>query len=137
MKIKSFHLTQKFLFHLNVTSSSHVIVNFKKNIYYNTKNMNIKDKVDFIKFLTENNLDRVIKDDKWMAVDHITSKEDYIFELNEKINAYIDYLSSTDYMVVKCIERGLDMQSEYPLDYQKRQDARDRINEIRKEIESL
>lgn len=112
-------------------------MNFKKNIYYNTKNMNIKDKVDFIKFLTENNLDRVIKDDKWMAVDHITSKEDYIFELNEKINAYIDYLSSTDYMVVKCIERGFDMQSEYPLDYQKRQDARDRINEIRKEIESL
>ena len=49
----------------------------------------------------------------------------------------VDYLESTDYMVVKCMERGLDMQSEYPLDYQKRQDARDRINEIRKEIESL
>ena len=48
-----------------------------------------------------------------------------------------DYLESTDYMVVKCMERGFDMQSEYPLDYQKRQDARDRINEIRKEIESL
>ena len=48
-----------------------------------------------------------------------------------------DYLESTDYMVVKCMERGFDMQSEYPLDYQKRQDARDRINEIRKEIKSL
>ena len=45
-----------------------------------------------------------------------------------------DYLESTDYMVVKCMERGLDIQTEYPLDYQKRQDARDRINEIRKEL---
>ena len=35
------------------------------------------------------------------------------------------------------MERGLDMQSEYPIEYQKRQDARDRINEIRNEIESL
>ena len=32
------------------------------------------------------------------------------------------------------MERGLDIQTEYPLDYQKRQDARDRINEIRKEL---
>lgn len=40
------------------------------------------------------------------------------------------YLSKTDYMVVKCSERGLSMASEYPEDYAKRQEARDRINEI-------
>lgn len=40
------------------------------------------------------------------------------------------YLAETDYMVVKCSERGLSMASEYPEDYAKRQKARDRINEI-------
>ena len=37
-------------------------------------------------------------------------------------------------MVIKYIERGLDIQTEYPLDYQKRQDARERINNIREEL---
>lgn len=55
-------------------------------------------------------------------------------KLQSELHKLEDYLESTDYMVVKCMERGLDMQTEYPLDYQKRQDARDRINEIRKEL---
>ena len=29
---------------------------------------------------------------------------------------------------------GLDMKSEYPFEYQKRQDARERINEIKEEL---
>lgn len=41
------------------------------------------------------------------------------------------YLARTDYMVVKCSERGLLMSEEYPQDYAKRQEARDRINEIK------
>ena len=40
------------------------------------------------------------------------------------------YLSDTDYMVVKCSERGLSMATEYPTEYEERQKARDRINEI-------
>ena len=40
------------------------------------------------------------------------------------------YLLRTDYMVVKCSERGLPMASEYPTDYENRQKARERINEI-------
>ena len=40
------------------------------------------------------------------------------------------YLSNTDYMVVKCSERGLSMATEYPTEYEERQKARDRINEI-------
>lgn len=40
------------------------------------------------------------------------------------------YLSNTDYMVVKCSERGLSMATEYPKEYEERQKARDRINEI-------
>lgn len=40
------------------------------------------------------------------------------------------YLSSTDYMAIKCGERGLSMASEYPVEYAERQRARDRINEI-------
>lgn len=40
------------------------------------------------------------------------------------------YLSDTDYMVVKCMERGLSMEDVYPDEYEKRQESRDRINEI-------
>ena len=40
------------------------------------------------------------------------------------------YLSDTDYMAVKCAEKGISMASAYPEEYVKRQQARDRINEI-------
>ena len=40
------------------------------------------------------------------------------------------YLNETDYMVVKCSEKGISMASAYPEEYVKRQQARDRINEI-------
>ena len=63
-----------------------------------------------------------------------SSSEQEKQKLQSELFKLEDYLDSSDYMVVKCMERGLDMQSEYPLDYQKRQDARDRINEIRKEL---
>lgn len=42
-----------------------------------------------------------------------------------------DYLDSTDWMVIKCMERGLDMKYEYPNYYVERQNARSRIDEIR------
>ena len=41
------------------------------------------------------------------------------------------YLAETDYMAVKCAEKGISMASAYPEEYVKRQQARDRINEIR------
>ena len=34
------------------------------------------------------------------------------------------YLDNTDYMVVKCAERGLSMLEEYPAEYAKREDSR-------------
>ena len=40
------------------------------------------------------------------------------------------YLSDTDYMAIKCAEKGLSMATEYPDEYEGRQQARDRINEI-------
>ena len=63
-----------------------------------------------------------------------SSSEQEKQKLQSELFKLEDYLDSSDYMVVKCMERGLDMQSEYPLDYQKRQDARDRINEIREKL---
>lgn len=41
------------------------------------------------------------------------------------------YLAETDYMAIKCAEKGISMASAYPEEYVKRQQARDRINEIR------
>ena len=55
-------------------------------------------------------------------------------KLKSELSQLEDYLNETDYMVIKCMERGLNMKSEYPLDYQKRQDARERINNIREEL---
>ena len=52
------------------------------------------------------------------------------YKLDEEMNDLKRYLSETDYMVVKCSERGLSMAIEYPTEYEERQKARDRINEI-------
>lgn len=38
------------------------------------------------------------------------------------------YLAETDYMVIKCMERGESMQVSYPAVYAKRAEARERIN---------
>ena len=40
------------------------------------------------------------------------------------------YLADTDYQVIKCYDRGLVYATEYPEDFVKRQQARDRINEL-------
>ena len=82
----------------------------------NSNNSWIEDKVDYYEICT------------W------SSSEKEKQKLQSELHKLEDYFESTDYMVVKCMERGLDMKSEYPLDYQKRQDARDRINEIRKDL---
>jgi len=47
------------------------------------------------------------------------------------------YLSSTDYMAIKCAERGLSMQAEYPEEYLKRQNARDEINGLREQLKEV
>lgn len=41
-----------------------------------------------------------------------------------------DFLSNTDYTVIKCYELGLEMSEEYPEVYKKRVEARKRINEL-------
>ena len=53
------------------------------------------------------------------------------YELDKEMNDLKRYLSETDYMAVKCAEKGISMASAYPEEYVKRQQARDRINEIR------
>ena len=54
----------------------------------------------------------------------------YNIQLNQEKGTLLMYLAETDYMVIKCSERGLSMATEYPEDFEKRQQARDRINEI-------
>lgn len=78
-------------------------------------------------------------EDKGDYYEVCTWSEAYLKKQNLKseLSKLEDYLNETDYMVIKCMERGLDMQSEYTSDYQKRQDARDRINDIKNELESL
>ena len=48
----------------------------------------------------------------------------------QEIQNLKQYLSETDYMAIKCGELGLAMAEEYPVEYQKRKDARARINEL-------
>ena len=53
------------------------------------------------------------------------------YKLDEEMNDLKRYLSETDYMAIKCAEKNVSMASEYPEDFVKRQQSRDRINEIR------
>lgn len=48
-----------------------------------------------------------------------------------------NYLSDTDYAVIKCHELGLDVNSEYPGLLENRQQARDRINQIDRDYPDL
>ena len=48
-----------------------------------------------------------------------------------------NYLSNTDYAVIKCKELGLDIETEYPNLLQNRQQARDRINQIDSEYPEI
>ena len=54
---------------------------------------------------------------------YVESPEDEIWRLKR-------YLTSTDYTVIKCMERGLSVADTYPEVYQKREEARERINEL-------
>lgn len=51
--------------------------------------------------------------------------------LKRELYCHESYLRATDYMAIKCAEKGISMASAYPEEYVKRQQARDRINEIR------
>lgn len=47
------------------------------------------------------------------------------------------YLNSTDYKAIKCAERGLSIQTEYPEEYAQRQNARDEINDLREQLKEV
>lgn len=47
------------------------------------------------------------------------------------------YLKSTDYMAIKCSERGLSMQTEYSDEYAQRQKCRDEINALRERLKEV
>lgn len=47
------------------------------------------------------------------------------------------YLKSTDYMAIKCSERGLSMQTEYSDEYAQRQKCRDEINSLRERLKEV
>ena len=56
-----------------------------------------------------------------------------------KTDAYVAqaYLDSTDYMVIKCAEVGLSMLEEYPMQYNKREEARQTIRDYRTTLEKV
>lgn len=82
--------------------------------YCNNHGLTIEDKGDYYEAVTP------------PAPPEPTQKE----LLEQELASLQAYLSSTDYMAIKCGERGLSMASEYPTEYAERQRARDRINEI-------
>ena len=67
----------------------------------------------------------------------LTPEEKQKQELEKKIWESKDYLNETDYAVIKCMELGLDLDTEYPGLKAKRQEARDAINAAEVQVLSL
>ena len=62
-----------------------------------------------------------------------TQREAILSQIEEKES----YLKSTDYMAIKCAERGLSMQTEYSDEYTQRQKCRDEINALRERLKEV
>lgn len=90
------------------------------------KSNNTKIKKLYKAFL---NLEEITMEERDAALEQI--KLDNNYYLIEEQSQLLGYLSSTDYMVTKCLERKLDMETEYPEAYIKRQEARERIDKIK------
>lgn len=60
----------------------------------------------------------------------IVANEPFIETPKEELARLKTYLASTDYQVIKCYDKGLIYATEYPEEAIKRQQARDRINEL-------
>ena len=67
----------------------------------------------------------------------LTPDEQQRNALEEQIWEKKDYLQSTDYAVIKCLERGLDIETEYPGLKTQRQAARDAINTAEAQVALL
>lgn len=66
------------------------------------------------------------------------TEEEIAIEANKKeIEDAKDYLNRTDYAVIKCLEKGLDLDTEYPGLRDLRQQARDKVNAAEAQIQSL
>lgn len=64
----------------------------------------------------------------------LTPEEKENNERQDEINEAKQYLSETDYAVIKCMELGLDLDTEYPGLREKRQAKRDLINENERKL---
>lgn len=58
--------------------------------------------------------------------------EKKLFEDTQKINEAKEYLSETDYMVIKCMESGIVMEDLYPGEITKREEKRQIIRDLTK-----
>lgn len=65
----------------------------------------------------------------------IVANGPYVETPKEELARLKAYLASTDYQVIKCYDKGLIYATEYPEETIKRQQARDRINELQNVIE--
>lgn len=54
-----------------------------------------------------------------------------------EINGCLAQLAATDWCVIKCVETGENMQELYPLQYEARENARARINELQLQLPAL
>jgi len=64
----------------------------------------------------------------------IIPESSYQEQLQQERIELKNYLNETDWIVVKCMERGLDIKTEYPKEYILRGKARTRIDEIDEEL---
>lgn len=76
----------------------------------------------------------IVKDEELSA-----EKEKFVrqMEIADEMNTLKNYLSDTDYTVIKCTETGVNFAETYPEVATKRASARTRINELEEELKTV
>lgn len=121
------------------------IYKFKEEVSYDGKNSTLEEYYTTQEFCDEysaladycNNHGYIIEDkgDYYECVTITPPPEPSAKEkLEQEMYQLEAYLKNTDYMAIKCGERGLSMANEYPNEFYRRQACRDRINEIREAL---
>ncbi|NCD05799.1 MAG: hypothetical protein EOL97_06725 [Spirochaetia bacterium] len=93
---------------------------YNKEEEFNTKCLEVQG------FVNNNKGLRILENDEGIEI-----IEEIVDETQELLYAFEAYLVDTKDLVIECFEKGLVFKEEYPEEFEKREQARIKINELR------